>query len=385
MYNTDLLIQLLKGNSYTTNKEGVEETIQMFMQSLPVGAFDEEKTTHDKFADFRTLRSKQWDEKLPRIAIMLHADTVYAPDMDFPVRQDGSYLYGPGACDMKSSLVAVAEVLIELAAINQLKNIILIINTCEEKGSPAFQDQMRKIASEVTHVIGFEKADDGNLPADDPGYAREFVLASARKGIFQQTISVKGPGGHSGALSRKSERKNAVSHAIAMMNAIDGLADYDKGTTINLAFVKGGRKNTVIAEDCEFTFDCRFESNEEVLRVKNEVARILQEPFVDGIEVIDKGYSFDLPSFENNSRTEGFLTQVQSIASDLDITVSGRLRGGWSDVCNLYAYNQELTILDGFGPKGGDEHSTDEHVRIDSIETSIKLASSVISALLSNG
>ncbi|KXK26531.1 MAG: Carboxypeptidase G2 precursor [candidate division WS6 bacterium OLB20] len=345
-----MLTELLSINSYTANREGVARTVSRFGQSLPEG-FITETATHPDFADFTCFRTERWDSAAPRIALILHADTVFTPEQDVPVRTDGNRVYGPGASDMQASFVAVSSCLGKLAAEGALKNILVVVNTCEEKGSPAFQDQMREVAARVTHVLGFEKADDGGLPDTDPAYPREFVLASARKGIFQQTLSVHGPGGHSGALSQKSERSNAISHAVGMMADIDRLADYQAGTTINLAFVQGGRKNTVIAENCEFAFDCRYSDNIEAARVKEGIAEICSRTYVPGVKVADHGYSYDLPALPKNSGTDNLLTRAQTAGRSVGITVSARPRGGWSDVCNLYAYNPALQVIDGLGPK----------------------------------
>ncbi|MCA9385193.1 M20/M25/M40 family metallo-hydrolase [Candidatus Dojkabacteria bacterium] len=383
MQNLNTLLQLIKINSYTTNREGVNEKqdfIQELLKDLPVSF---QRISDDTYGDFMVVRSDKIDSNKPVIAMVFHIDTVHKLESEIETYIDDGKLYGPGSMDMQGSIFVGIEVVEKLHIEGKLQNIVMVFNSCEEKGSPEFQSTVRDIANEVTHVMVYESAESSNqYKAGSKEFLHTFVLATGRKGIFQQVIETEGPGGHSGMLSKKEDRKNAIAQAAHMMVDIDALANYDKQTTVNLAYVNGGRENTVISEDCRFVFDVRYKFEDERQRVKNAVSEILNNEFVAGVKTKDLGYNYDLPSWQPNENTSKFFSDVVSVGTGINIKIEGAERGGWSDGCNFYFYNNDLFVLDGFGPKGEGEHTVGEFLYIDTIEPAINLSYNVIKELL---
>lgn len=326
--------------------------------------------------------SKNTDPHTPMIGLLLHTDTVHKPNSGLETKIVGNKLFGQGAMDMQSSLFVVAEILKQLENANLLENIVVILNTQEEIGSPGFQDEFGEIAKKLDYVMVFEPSGFGEKKPKENGFEREFALVTERKGIFMQIIGVLGPGGHSGTLTTRNERKNAISHAAQVITAVDNLADFDAGTTINVEYINGGKHNTVIAESCEFGFDARFRYETERQRLKESIAKILKTPYIPGVEVVNKGFFYDLPSWQPNENTEAFFTLAQKAGTEIGISIVREKRGGWCDACNFFSYNPNLKILDGFGPKGEGEHSDTEFVYLNTIEPSIQLSTAVIKKIL---
>jgi glutamate carboxypeptidase len=378
MNTHEVLKELISINSYSINKSGVDRKncyIWDQLCDLPL-----KRTLHKSkmYGDLMHLQSNDYSPNSKTITLVLHSDTVHKEDESSPILMSGNKLYGPGAIDMQASIFVVIELLKKLSENDQLVNINIIFNTAEEKGSPEFQEVFKTISKESNYIFVYEPSDPGRYNPDEEIFKTQFELVTSRKGIFQQKIVTIGPGGHSGSLATKAERKNAIEQAICMMKEIQDLANYDKGTTVNLAYINGGRENTVIAEKCEFTFDVRFTYQEERERVKEEITKILKTEFVSGVEVEDLGYSYDLPPLEPNRNSAKLLSIAQEVGKDLGMEIIGNGRGGWSDACNMYIYNPNAMIIDGLGPKGDGEHTNNEFVYLDTIEPAIRLSEEIV-------
>ncbi|MCA9379172.1 M20/M25/M40 family metallo-hydrolase [Candidatus Dojkabacteria bacterium] len=376
------LTKLMSINSHSLNRAGVNQKLDLIQEWTADLPFDWQRVPSKKFGDLMIGSCCNNAPDKPQVGLVLHADTVHMPERDYPIRGEGTKLHGPGAQDMQASLYVVVEVLRELHSGGKLQNVQVLINSCEEFGTPEFRDQFQQFARDVNYVMTYEASGPGRNTPGSKEFNREVTLVTARKGIFGRKFITKGPGGHSGVLTEKHQRHNAISQAVQMMAAIDALADYEKGTTVNLQYVSGGQQNTIIARDCEFSFDIRFATLDEYKRTKEATEKILNTKYVDGVDVIDAGYVYDLPSLQPNKNSDEFAEKVKSIGSRLGINVNTEKRGGGSDASLLYAYNPGLFVLDGFGPKGDGEHTDNEFVYLDTIPTATLLCVGVIRELV---
>jgi glutamate carboxypeptidase len=378
-----ILKDLVGMNSYSTNKIGVDRKQEYIWERISQLPISRELYEDNKYGDMMVIRTDENSSSKPTIGLILHTDTVHKPEMQTKPTIVGNKLYGPGSSDMQGSIFSVIKLLYKLHRDNLLQNIIIAFNTAEEKGSPVHQGVFKKIAGELDYGMVYESSSSkGTSPGTD-AFNRTFQLVTSRKGIFQQVIETKGPGGHSGTIIEESERKNAITQAIKMMSSINDLANYSEKTTVNLAYVKGGQEDTIIADNSKFIFDVRYQNEQERQRVKNGIEEIKTQQFVPGVDVIDRGYNYDLPSLPKNDNSKEFINIAKRAATKVGIEIGSEQRGGWSDACNLFYYNNNLHILDGFGPKGEGEHTKNEFVYIDSIEPAVELSHSVISLLLS--
>lgn len=374
------LVDLAAINSHSLNKQGVNKKARFIREELFAEInLDWEEYPEETYGSLLVGRTEV-DASLPMIGLMVHMDTVHQPETEMPIYEIDGKLYGPGMQDIQASIFVIKETMLKLQAEGKLQNLVLVINSAEERGSPVFAEEFKQIAASLDYLMVYESAGNGDLDPADSKFHKNFSLIVERKGIFAQGIKTIGPGGHSGVLGKKEDRLNAISQAIQMMAAIDNLADYEKETTVNMEYVNGGQINTIIAQNCEFYFDTRFRFEEERQRLKDAISNIMGTEYVDGVQVQDLGYIYDLPSLPPNSRTEEFFALVQEAAPDFKI--QSERRGGWSDGCNMYAFNPKLKVLDGFGPKGGGEHTRDEFVYIESIWASVELSRQVIQHLL---
>lgn len=374
--NLEPLKQLLQMNSYSLNRQGVNtklEYIQELAQDLPI-SWKRSEPTDKRFGDLLVGQTHKQDPNKPQVGLLLHVDTVHKPDHSFPVKEEDGKLYGPGAQDMQASIFVVLEALKDLQQQGKLYNLTIIFNTAEEQGSPEFTDEFRHLAENLDYILTYEASGNGALVETDPKFSHDFHLVTARKGAFAQTVKTKGPGGHSGMLTKKAERQNAISHAAQMLLDIENLADYEKGTLVNIQQITGGQPNTIIAENCEFSFDCRVPTEAERQRLHSSISEIVNTNYIPGVEVTSNNIQFDLPPLPPNQNSQQFFQKIEAKTKPLDITVNAERRSGWSDACNFYAFNPPISILDGLGPKGHGEHTKNEFIYLDSIQPAVQLS-----------
>lgn len=370
--NYSKLIQLLEINSYTNNKSGVEEKMNLILNWLRDLPLDWQEVESSKFGDFNYAKAPT-KANLPQIGLVLHLDTVHNINDEVPINLSGNKLYGPGSQDMQASIYMIVELLYELHIEQKLYNLTIIFNTCEEKGSPEFQEISKKLAQSLDYLMVFESAASHKIYSAD-----RFIITDSRKGTFQQVIETYGPGGHTGQLTQRAERVNAITQAIRMINEIQSLEDYSKESTVGILNINGGRENTVLAENCRFTFDVRYRYLTEYERITDSINKIVNTIYESGTITKDLGYKYNLPALPPNQNSKQFGELAIKVASEIGLDIKIEKRGGWSDACNYYKYNPNLKVLDGLGPQGGGEHTKNEFVYLDSINVMQRFSNRII-------
>ena len=174
-----------------------------------------------------------------RILILGHLDTVWPLDtlksMPCRIAADPAgqqRLYGPGTLDMKAG-VAMAFTAIELLteAATLGSEIILLLNSEEEVGSPISRPITEKLAQECRAVYVLE-------PAQGLAYK------TARKGTGNWRITVHGLAAHAGVDFTRG--RSAILELARQIEKISAWTDLSKGITLNVGVIGGGTKSNVI-------------------------------------------------------------------------------------------------------------------------------------------
>jgi glutamate carboxypeptidase len=173
-----------------------------------------------------------------------HIDTVWPigtlksmPCKIAPDQSGQARLWGPGTLDMKVG-VAMAftaiEMLIEADLLNQ--EIILLLNSDEEIGSPVSRPITEKLASECSAVYVLEPAQ--NLANGIAAYK------TARKGTGNWRIEVTGIAAHAGVDFEKGA--NALLELSNLIPTISSWTDLPRGLTVSVNVAAAGGKTNVI-------------------------------------------------------------------------------------------------------------------------------------------
>lgn len=137
------------------------------------------------------------------ILLLGHIDVVEALPADwskdpFKMVEDGGYLYGRGATDMKNGIAAITNALLWLKAEGWMpkRDIIVLFTGDEETGG----DGAKRAASEWRTEIDADfalNADAGGGAFDKQGNLLGYGIQTSEKLYQSYTLTVRNPGGHS--------------------------------------------------------------------------------------------------------------------------------------------------------------------------------------------
>ncbi|HEX6507373.1 MAG TPA: M20/M25/M40 family metallo-hydrolase [Chloroflexota bacterium] len=188
-------------------------------------------------------------ERSPVILLSAHLDTVFPPETPIDIRESGSRLLAPGACDNGAGLTALLAFTAALreAAISPGATILFAANVGEE-GEGNLRG-MRHLftkspyASRIAAAIALEGAGNSSLVTR--------ALASRR---FRVTVT--GPGGHSWIDAGALNPILLLARGLLALESLD-LPATEPRTTLNIGQISGGTSINSIPESATALLDLR--------------------------------------------------------------------------------------------------------------------------------
>src|SRR5579863_2498499 len=187
-------------------------------------------------------------KKQGQILALGHSDTVWPMGTlgKMPFRQSKGRLWGPGVFDMKGGLaffIFAMRALWELE-VPVARNVLLQVNSDEEVGSPSSRALTEEAARKSAAVLVLE-----------PGTGLDGKLKTARKGVGDYTITVRGRAAHAGV-----DFSNGASAILEMSRQVEKIARFtrlDRGITVSPGVIQGGTRSNVIPAECHAEIDVR--------------------------------------------------------------------------------------------------------------------------------
>jgi glutamate carboxypeptidase len=289
----------------------------------------------------------------PPVLLLLHYDTVWPEGTvsQRPVTIDGNTLIGPGALDMKASIVIVEEALQAVRASGEAprRSIRVMVTSDEEIGSPESRRLIEEYARQSAHVLVMEPP----LPGGE--------LKIARKGVGRFLIRVHGRAAHAGVEPEKGV--NAIVELARHLPAIADLGNAKLGTTVNPGLISGGTSRNTVAPLAESDLDVRAWTLAEAERIERELRAI--KP-VHPEATIEIDGSFHRPPMEFTAESEALFHRAAEIAASLGQSLGQGRVGGASDANLTSALG--IPTLDGLGARGKGAHAPNEQIEIDSLQ-----------------
>ncbi|CAJ1004189.1 MULTISPECIES: M20 family metallopeptidase [Brevibacillus] len=290
-----------------------------------------------------------------QVLLIGHYDTVWprgeAARRPFFIREGKAY--GPGVYDMKAGVLQAMFALRSLAELNRLpadKQVVLLLNSDEEIGSPTSRALVEREASRS--LAGFVL---------EPPMEPDGALKTWRKGSAHFTLHVHGVSAHAGVDHDKGV--SAIEELSRLVQYLHGLTDYASGTTVNVGLVKGGIGSNVVADYAEAEVDVRVRTLEEARRIERLFAGLT--PSLSGARLTVSG-GIRRPPMERTEQVAALFALARKIgAEELGMSLRESGTGGVSD--GNFAAACGLPTLDGLGAKGGFAHSPEEFVELDEI------------------
>jgi glutamate carboxypeptidase len=362
-----LLQEFVECESPTDHPAGVDRFVDLLagrtgdiarVKTFPGGSFG--KHTRVEFVLPGSKRDGQ-------ILALGHSDTVWTLGtlQSMPFRQSRGRLWGPGVLDMKSGL---AFFIFAMRALRELdvpvsRKVVLQINSDEEAGSESSRALTEEAARSSVAVLVLE-----------PGTGLEGKLKTARKGVGDYTITVRGRASHAGV--DFSNGANAIVEMSRQLEKIAGFTRLDRGVTVSPGVVQGGTRSNVVAAECRAEIDIRAPR----LRDRDYLERVFGalKPF-DKRCTIEVTGGLNRPPMERSAGVRKLFRTASALAAEMGITIEESSTGGGSD--GNFTAALGVPTLDGLGGVGEGAHAVNESILVNRIADRTALLAKLVATL----
>jgi len=305
--------------------------------------------------------------KRGQILALGHSDTVWPLGTlaAMPFRQAEGRLWGPGVFDMKGGLaffIFAMRALWELE-VPVARNVILQINSDEEIGSPSSRALTEDAARESVAVLVLE-----------PGAGLEGKLKTARKGVGNYTVTVRGRAAHTGL--DFSSGANALLEMSRQIEKIAAFTRLDRGITVSPGVIQGGTRSNVIPAECSAEIDVRVPRASGRAYLERRFASL--KPF-DKRCVIEVAGGLNRPPMERSAGTRALFRKAKALAAELGVSLEESASGGASD--GNFTAALGVPTLDGLGAVGEGAHAANESILLDRIADRTALLAKLVAGL----
>ncbi len=333
--------ELVVCESPSDSAAGLRRFMELFADSLGADAKCRRVDTH-LLCEFKLPGRK----KDGQVLALGHGDTVW-PDgtlRSMPFRQESGRLWGPGVLDMKGGLAMFVFAMRALREHNipVPHRVVMLINSDEETGSRTSRALTEKQALRSKAVLVLE-----------PGTGLEGKLKTARKGIGDYRLRVKGIASHSGVDFEKGA--SAVLELARQLERIAAFTDLKRGITVNPGTISGGTRSNVIAEAAETHIDARTPRIADAARLDKRFRSL--KP-IDKRCTLEISGGINRPPMERSAGVVKLLRLAQQAGREIGINVEESATGGGSD--GNFTAALGIPTLDGLGAVGEGAHASHE-------------------------
>jgi len=295
------------------------------------------------------------------VLLLGHLDTVWPLGTlkTMPCRLAEGRLWGPGVLDMKAGVAMALTAIEMLAEAGALKReIVLLLNSEEEVGSPVSRPVTERLAAECSSVYVLESA-------------QGLAVKTARKGTGNWRIDVKGVAAHAGVDFEKGS--SAILELARLVETVSGWTDFKRGLTVSVGVIGGGSRSNVIAAQAWAEVDVRMARKSDAARIESRFARL---------KTIDKGCSLTLtgginrPPMERTRGTVRLYRQARALASELGFSLDEASTGGASD--GNFTSALGIPTLDGLGGVGEGAHAAHESILVEHLASRTALLAGLL-------
>ncbi len=279
------------------------------------------------------------------VLLLGHIDTVWPVGTlkAMPCRMGDGRLWGPGTLDMKAG-VAMALTAVEMLAEADLldREVVLLLNSDEEIGSPVSRPITERLAQDCSSVLVLEPA-------------QGLACKTARKGTGNWRIDVQGVAAHAGVDFEKGS--SALRELAHVIEKVSGWTDLARGLTVSVGLAGGGSKTNVIPAQAWAEVDVRIARRTDGPRIERKFA---------SLKATDKRCSLAVsgginrPPMERSRGTVALYRQARALAGELGFTLEEASTGGASD--GNFTAALGVATLDGLGAVGEGAHAVHESI-----------------------
>jgi len=283
-----------------------------------------------------------------RVVLLGHHDTVFPAGTAarFGYDERDGRAFGPGVADMKGGLVLGLMAMEALAAMGALAGTVELHSAPdEETRTKAFAAIDLVASSDAVLVLecGRENGD---------------VVAGRKTAAWVELVA-RGSAAHAG--TRPDRGRSAVlalSEEVIRCHALNGARP---GLTVVTGTFHGGTLPNVVPDYAEAVLDVRALSAEDL---DWALGAITETKPHDGVAVRARVQG-RWPGIEAGVKNARLLDHTRQLAAALGQSLGAQTSGGMSDGC--WTAERGVPTLDGLGPVGGGDHSSDEYIELKSV------------------
>jgi [amino group carrier protein]-lysine/ornithine hydrolase len=254
-YAIELLNRSLK--EYTPSR--AEASLANLLKDKSINELGFEKTNIDNVGNVIATKGSG----RPVILLCGHMDTVPGR---IPVRIENGYLYGRGASDAKSSLIAM---LLAASEFPKQRGTIIFAGVVDEEGNATGIKELVRSKTTIDYAIFGEPSGISNI-----------TIAYKGRFAFRLTCDV----GTSAHASAPWLAKNSIEEVYDFWQAIqlelgrlDSRSDKSNKVTCSLTEISGGSSHNVTPQKCKITVDIRIPTTNTSRKIQELVASIVKE------------------------------------------------------------------------------------------------------------
>ena len=298
-----------------------------------------------------------------RVLLLGHLDTVWPLGTlrRMPWRVRDGRLWGPGTLDMKTGVAMALTAIEMLTEASQLqREIVLLLNSDEEVGSPVSRPITERIAQECGAVFVLE-----------PGQG--LAYKTARKGTGNWRIEITGVAAHAGVDFEKGA--SALRELARVVETVSGWTDLKRGLTVSVGTAGGGSKTNVVPAEAWAEVDVRIARQADGAPMERKFA---------SLQAVDKRCSLAVsgginrPPMERTRGTVKLYQRARALASALGFDLEEAATGGASD--GNFTSALGVATLDGMGAVGEGAHAIHESVRVEHLATRTALLAGMLAS-----
>jgi glutamate carboxypeptidase len=301
-----------------------------------------------------------------QLLVVGHLDTVWPlgtlAQRPFAIKEDRAY--GPGIFDMKAGVTAAVFAMRALKELGRqtTRNVTFLMTCDEETGSHFSRDIVEEEGRRSVAALVLEPPIPGG------------VVKTSRKGVGEFELIVRGRSAHAGNDPRAGI--SAITELANQVLAINAMADYGRGTTLNVGVVSGGVLSNVIPAEARGRIDMRYATLEEGQRIIAAMQQL--EPVLEGARLEVRG-GINRPPMVRTPEIATLFEHARTLAAEIGHVLKEGSVGGGSDGNFIAALG--VPVLDGLGVDGAGAHAEHEHIVISDIPRRATLLARLIETI----
>jgi glutamate carboxypeptidase len=284
------------------------------------------------------------------VLLLGHYDTVYPLGTlaGMPCKIENGRLRGPGVLDMKSGIALMLHSIEALQAWHgELpRPVTVFLVSDEEVGSYSSRKITEALAKESAGVLVLE-----------PAAGLRGAVKTARKGVGEYTLHVKGVAAHAGLDPGKGH--SAILELARQIAVLAKLNNLRQGISVNPGVIQGGTRTNVVAAEASVGIDVRIKSAKQAAGLDRKLRAL--KPFDKHCKLEMEGSINRLP-MERTTGVAALYKKAQEIALEAGWKLEEASVGGGSD--GNFTAGMGVPTLDGMGGVGDGAHAVHEFIVI---------------------